>query len=172
MLLEPIVRFCKANPCPFPKANTCWEHQWLRVEWSRLRPSLSLLSEKSADFGGCEPRMIIRNMHGVWNSKKKSHSTLRAKRATFTFWVKKKFNEKGQKWSILASFWKPRNVQWDFFCDFQTWWNKRKWMEDMFFALVTCLFSDARQINEIIVRQISASYCSCQNNRTQCWKID
>ena len=28
-------------------------------------------------------------MHGVWKSQKKSHSTLRAKRATFTFWVDK-----------------------------------------------------------------------------------
>ena len=26
-------------------------------------------------------------VHGVWKSQKKSHSTLRAKRATFTFWV-------------------------------------------------------------------------------------
>ena len=25
--------------------------------------------------------------HGVWKSQKKSHSTLRAKRATFTIWV-------------------------------------------------------------------------------------
>ena len=28
--------------------------------------------------------------HGVWKSQKKSHSTLRAKRATFTFWVDKR----------------------------------------------------------------------------------
>ena len=27
--------------------------------------------------------------HGVWKSQKKSHSTMRAKRATFTFWVDK-----------------------------------------------------------------------------------
>ena len=27
--------------------------------------------------------------HGVWKSQKKSHSTLRAKRAKFTFWVNK-----------------------------------------------------------------------------------
>ena len=31
----------------------------------------------------------IAHSHGVWKSKKKSHSTLRAKRATFTFWVDK-----------------------------------------------------------------------------------
>ena len=35
------------------------------------------------------------------NRPKKSHSTLRAKRAMFTFWV-----EKSQNWSILAIFWK------------------------------------------------------------------
>ena len=28
--------------------------------------------------------------HGIWKSQKKSHSTLRAKRATFTFWVDKR----------------------------------------------------------------------------------
>ena len=31
----------------------------------------------------------LRNEHGVWKSQKKSHSTLRAKRATFTFWMDK-----------------------------------------------------------------------------------
>ena len=29
------------------------------------------------------------SLHGVWKSQKKSHSTLRVKRATFTFWVDK-----------------------------------------------------------------------------------
>ena len=29
------------------------------------------------------------HVHSVWKSQKKSHSTLRAKRATFTFWVVK-----------------------------------------------------------------------------------
>ena len=36
-------------------------------------------------FGGSVP-----SSHGVWKSQKKSHSTLRAKRATFTFWVDKR----------------------------------------------------------------------------------
>ena len=40
-------------------------------------------------------------MHCVWKSQKKSHSTLRAKRATFTFWVDKS-SLKMSKWS----FWK------------------------------------------------------------------
>ena len=46
--------------------------------------------------------------HGVWKSQKKSHSTLRAKRATFTFWVEKKLIKKFQKWSNLACFWKHK----------------------------------------------------------------
>ena len=39
------------------------------------------------------------------NHRKRSHSTLRAKRATFTLHTK--VNQNCQKWSILASFWKP-----------------------------------------------------------------
>ena len=44
-------------------------------------------------------------VHSVWKSQKKSHSTLRAKRATFTFWVHKNWL-KMPKMVILASFWK------------------------------------------------------------------
>ena len=32
---------------------------------------------------------FLEKNHGVWKSQKMSHSTLRAKRATFTFWVDK-----------------------------------------------------------------------------------
>ena len=41
--------------------------------------------------------------HSVWKSLKKSHSTLRAKRATFTFWVAKS-SLKMPKWSIWRVF--------------------------------------------------------------------
>ena len=41
------------------------------------------------------------------NNRKRSHSTLRAKRATFTFWVDKR-SSKMPKMSNLASFWKPK----------------------------------------------------------------
>ena len=45
-------------------------------------------------------------VHSVWKSNKKSHSTLRAKRVTEKFeWPKVYW--KCQKWSILATFWKP-----------------------------------------------------------------
>ena len=50
--------------------------------------------------------------HGVWKSQKKSHSTLRAKRATFTFWVDKSelkmpkmvhFDEFLKSWSFRSN---------------------------------------------------------------------
>ena len=46
----------------------------------------------------------IRHVHGVWKSQKKCHSTLRAKRATFTFWVDKSWLKKpknGQFWRVF-----------------------------------------------------------------------
>ena len=46
---------------------------------------------------------ISKLQYGVWKSQKKSHSTLRAKRATLTFWVDKSLL-KCQKWLIY--FWK------------------------------------------------------------------
>ena len=51
-------------------------------------------------------------LHGVWKSQKKSHSTLRAKRATFTFWVDKSwlkmpkmihFGEFLKTWSLRSN---------------------------------------------------------------------
>ena len=87
---------------------------------------------------------LFPHWHSVWKSPKKSHSTLRAKRATFTFWVDKS-SLKMPKGSILASFWKPeacgrtvlpdrsflkgqklmeivkiQKFKCDIFCDFQT----------------------------------------------------
>ena len=44
--------------------------------------------------------------HGVWKSQKKSHSTLRAKRATFTFWVDKcslKMPQNGPIWRVFEN---------------------------------------------------------------------
>ena len=51
--------------------------------------------------------VVLLRWHGVWKSQKKSHSTLRAKRATLTFLSGQKLLKNAQKWSILASFWKP-----------------------------------------------------------------
>ena len=47
--------------------------------------------------------------HIAWKSK--SNSKLRAKRATFTFWVNKSSIKKYQKWSVLASFWKTWSLR-------------------------------------------------------------
>ena len=50
-------------------------------------------------------RIRRRSLHGVWKLQKKSHSTLRAKRARLHFeWTK--LHYKCHKRSILASFWK------------------------------------------------------------------
>ena len=55
---------------------------------------------------------LIRNRlmtHGVWKSQKKPHSTLRAKRTTFTFWVDKsllkmvQFGEFLKTWSLRSN---------------------------------------------------------------------
>ena len=51
--------------------------------------------------------IVLDRVHSVWKSAKKSHSTLRAKRATLTFWVVKKFinNAKtGQFWDFLKTW--------------------------------------------------------------------
>ena len=55
---------------------------------------------------------LLRHIQGVWKSQKKSHSTLRAKRATFTFWADKSwlkmpkmlnFGEFLQTWSLRSN---------------------------------------------------------------------
>ena len=48
----------------------------------------------------------IGNHHGVWKSQKTSHSTLKAKQATFTFWVDKKSLKMPKKVNF-DKFWKP-----------------------------------------------------------------
>ena len=89
--------------------------------------------------------MTRRGLHSVWKSQKKSHSTLRAKRATFTFWVDKSWlkmpkmvhfgeflktcslrsnsvtrqvNFKSTK--IGEKCTKLKNIKWDILGDFQT----------------------------------------------------
>ena len=46
-------------------------------------------------------------LHGVWKSQKKSHSTLRAKRATITFWVDKSLLKMPKMVQFWRVFWKP-----------------------------------------------------------------
>ena len=49
---------------------------------------------------------IFVSNHNIWKLQKKSHSTLKAKRAMFTFWVDKSSLKMTKKVS-LAIFWKP-----------------------------------------------------------------
>ena len=49
-----------------------------------------VISDKqTTELGYIYKRVILTFVHGVWKSQKKSHSTLWAERATFTFWVDK-----------------------------------------------------------------------------------
>ena len=52
----------------------------------------------------------IWSSHSVWKSQKKSHSTLRAKRATFTFWVDKSWI-KMPKMVHFGEFWKTWSLR-------------------------------------------------------------
>ena len=61
----------------------------------------SYISERKAG------RPLMPLPHGVWKSQKKSHSTLRAKRATFTLRVYKS-SLKMLKMFNLTSYWKPQ----------------------------------------------------------------
>ena len=51
-------------------------------------------------------KFFFTQKHGVWKSQKKSHSTLRVKRATFTLWVDKsllKMPKIGQFWRVFEN---------------------------------------------------------------------
>ena len=80
----PKVELIRDEPCRKPEC--CWSHatysKWLR--WKVL-PTWGRRYLK------------WRQNHSVWKSQKKSHSTLRAKRATFTFWMGKW--QKDAKWT-------------------------------------------------------------------------
>ena len=79
-------------------------------------------------------------------TEKRYHSTLRAKRATFTFCLDKKFIKKCQKWSILASFWKPEACGQAVIPDRlvligQKWWKMPKFKREDFQTTVSLLVS-------------------------------
>ena len=73
---------------PIPKREVKVIHPW-KLKKRGLRSLLYWMKPYQVDDS-------ITYLHSVWKSQKKSHSTLRAKRATFSLWVDK--NE---------SFWKP-----------------------------------------------------------------
>ena len=57
--------------------------------------------------------------HSVWKSPKKSHATLRAKRATFTFWVDKS----SLKMPKIGDFWKHEACSQTVYQTGQNWWT-------------------------------------------------
>ena len=112
-----------------------WLHDRLEARWqfAGYRPYFDHLSSRlGAANGWCQnhagtgicdedfmPRIWIQQWrfkkftisgnqvrHNVWKSLKKSHSTLRAKRATFTYWVDKsssKMPKNGQFWRLFEN---------------------------------------------------------------------
>ena len=78
--------------------NLSWYTLWFRkplvLVWSRTTNQLPLSQVVVCLLGTFEGRYwkrpsFLAFMHGVGKSQKKSRSTMRAKRATFTFWVDK-----------------------------------------------------------------------------------
>ena len=67
--------------------------------------------------------------HGVWKSQKKSHSTLRAKRATFTFWVKMSKMMAPTKMQIHANSCKFVQIHANSCKFMQIYANTCKWMQ-------------------------------------------
>ena len=74
-------KWCKRS-CLSPNQSSLISYPPLR-----LLPSFLLLLELNDPFGSAMCYYVAG--HGVWKSQKKSYSTLRAKRATFTFWLDK-----------------------------------------------------------------------------------
>ena len=69
------------------------DYHWLHMIWLLWEPKKVVFISIN-DFG-CSTilptnKMVV-IMHSVWNWPRMSHSTLRAKRATFTFWVDKSY---------------------------------------------------------------------------------
>ena len=75
------------------------DYHWLHMIWLLWEPKKVVFISIN-DFG-CSTilptnKMVV-IMHSVWNWPKMSHSTLRAKRATFAFWVDKCYSRSAKK---------------------------------------------------------------------------
>ena len=66
----------------------CYFLLWLLMDRLALEATVSLRFMTLLSFSS-NIIFASASCHGVWKSQKKSHSTLRAKRATYTFWVDK-----------------------------------------------------------------------------------
>ena len=74
-------------PTVFRSAKCRWEKSRSRDPYNTTpSPAQYVLSWKNTTTSSCIS-VIFEASHGVWKSQKKSHYTLRAKRATFTFWM-------------------------------------------------------------------------------------
>ena len=62
---------------------------WVDKSWLKMPKIGEFIAQLTLVLFEGAPVYLRWRCHGVWKSKKKSHSTLRAKRATFTFWVDK-----------------------------------------------------------------------------------
>ena len=77
----------------------------------KSRWKVKILSSRSYyNFYAYSPRTRFSLEHGVWKSQKKSHSKLRAKRATFTFWADKS-SIKRPKMVHFGEFLKTRSLR-------------------------------------------------------------
>ena len=66
-----------------------WSYRhWIETSLSDILQITTVLYSND-DFWVQNSNKLSSLTHSVWSAQKKSHSTLRAKRATFTFWVNK-----------------------------------------------------------------------------------
>ena len=63
-------------------------HRKSRIQHCELRSYVYILSGQKFIKNAKNSQFLV-SLHCIWKSQKKSHSILRAKRATFTFWVGK-----------------------------------------------------------------------------------
>ena len=88
-------------------SNHCIQHEKALLVNIKGTINLMLLSKDRRPYSSYPQKSILLTLiHGVWKSQKKSHSTLRAKRATFTFWVDKsslKMPKDVQFWRVFEN---------------------------------------------------------------------
>ena len=121
------MNFCPNKHCDFGSFLRFLEKIWTCRKYGSSQLNLSCFSESKAlnpPLGNKITHLLKKNdgtppnrkEHSVWKSQKKSHSTLRAKRATFTFWVEKSSSKlpKMVNFGDFSETWKC-----DFFGDFQ-----------------------------------------------------
>ena len=98
-------------------------------------------------------------LHSVWKSQNKSHSTLRAKRATFTFWVDKSSlkMQKNDQFGEFLRTWSLRSNS----VTRQVTFNRPKMVENAKINKLKCdIFSDFQNnVSDKISVKVSLFYC-------------